>query len=976
MQASHALCSSYRRQLLAAARQRAAVPPLPLTQLQARAAFRSTATAADQSRSDDSLYGTIIPSLDALDPSDWNPQETHSRSDDQPALSKPVARGRTPYRRPQASTHRDVSLNIFRKVVKEQDEQDREAQTNTGFKDLPQELVDFYSNLAALRPMMKVKPIDECLVFYLTEVWPKAPHQGNNRLLKQRGVTLMSAVASARLADPDNAKLPTVAEITQYFWELDALTSAKWTDMAIGLIQSIVSRSSARSDYPSDAAHQQALARKEELLDDLVASWIKFIRFRLPASEEALQTSAEAEFRLPGLEPHRLRKFAKYGNLLGAFDMLFGQFARQPREIPAAAIATFVLLSDPKHTTAEIRRKAEPLLTPLTQILAVVQLRRPAMYLMLGPYPVVLLYVSQNWDTLISEITATTPAPKLSTQTAISSEPASATTRIKATPTVTARERAMLPQPAPQPKQAGQTSVLRPLQGRVNIRFIHNKLMNALGLGDVNTVETVYQDYWAQASAIPGVIQRNAELMDDFIMAFTALRRPQRAVDVWAAMEAKGVAPTLKTWTSMIEGCRRANNPIALENVWKKLVATGVQLDPVVWTARIVGLMRCRQPEIALRALREMQLQSNKPNGVPLNITAINAAVSGLVRLNSLSAARDVLAWASEHGLEPDTVTYNSLLGPLVQRGEAEEVHAILKTMIQQRVDPDSATWTILLDGLISSLEQTDSPAEQRKSIEGLFHDMEQVGLQANMETFGRMIHLILREDRQRDPQAQPQPQQQQQQHHHTRGAVAAVLDHIRAKGLEPSPHIYTMLIDYYFSRSPPAYNDVRDLLIECGFDVQAGGVVIQDRPHKLDKVLLERLIRGYALTGSVDNAFSLFKRCQSLAGSSITLEALEDLVRSLVDVDMMAEAKQVVDAVRIYRSANQADAIHSTLSTLQTFGGVGAHRQSSSVARYWNHGFWAFALDRGLLTRAEWENLQRTAAERPVGLPQEEQPA
>lgn len=972
MQASQAVCASCRRQLIGAARQRTTAALLPLPQLQARAGFRSAA--ADQSKSDHSMLGSIIPSLDDLD--DVQRQQPPSGLDD--VVPFPP-RERRPYRRPLSNPNRNASLRIFHKVIEEQGQQAAGAQTAP--KDLPPEIVEFNSNLAKLRPMMKEKSIEECLIFYLTEVWPRAPFQGNNRLLKQRGVTLMAAVATAKLADIENPNLPTIAELTEYFWELDGLSPTKWTDMLMGLVQIIISMSSARSDYPSDDAHRQALARKAELLDDLVESWIKFQRYRLPVNEDALQTSAQAEFRLARLDPYSLRTYATHGDLLGALEMLFGRFAKQPRQVPAVALATFVLLSDPKHSTPEIRRKAEPLLTPLSQILAVVEVRKPALYAMLGPSSGVLLYVSQNLDNMISEIRTSTlpeltPAPlprrAPTSPPASRSRPVSMPTSTSTAAGATAAASDPAPQPAPQPvpksAQVAQEKIARqvPVVPYMDVRAIHRQLMHALNLGDVKFIEDVFQDFWSRAMKKPGLLQYNAELIDDFIMAFTAVRRPQRAVDVWTAMEVEGIVPTLKTWTAMIDGCKKANNPTGLENVWKKLVATGLQLDSVVWTARIVGLMKCRQPEAALRALREMQLLSKEPGGVPLDITAVNAAVSGLVRLNSLSAAKDVLAWASQYGIEPDTVTYNSLLSPLVQRGEAEQVHELLKTMIQHGVQPDSATWTILLDGLMSSLNGASTPAEQRACIESLFSEMENVGLQANMETFARMVYLILRPET---------PFPEQQTHHHTQGAVAAILDHIRSKRLKPSPHIHTMLIDYYFSRSPPAYDDVRDLLIGFGFDVDVQeGSAIHDQPSHLDKVLLERLIRGYALTGSVGHAFHLFKRCQGLAGSSITLDALEDLVRSLVDAGMMAQAKQVVDAVRLYRSANYAEAMQSTPNTLMVFGTGREHQQSRSAARYWKHGFWAFALDRGLLTRADWERLQLTSPTSPVGLGDEVQ--
>ncbi|KAF3770501.1 hypothetical protein M406DRAFT_349256 [Cryphonectria parasitica EP155] len=913
MQTTQVICAPCRRQLLAAAQQRAQARRIPQWQTQVYIRAASTGTPRTEALPDNDF----VPSIDGLN-FDGPPGARRSHDGTKKIRSSRPHAHRLPKRMPpnlpfkkaMAPSDKKESMDIFKKVVEEQGGQEEAA--SAAPKDISPVTVEFLNDLCRLRPMMREESMEACLDFFLANIWPKVISAGRPRLVKQRGTYLLTKVAAAKLADMDNERLPSVARITQLFYEMDSLSPAKWTDLIMGLIKNIVARSPARQDYPSVEAHEMAMARKAELLDDLVESWIIFHRYRLPANESELQTSAEVQFRLPDINEIRLRSYARTGNLIGAMGMLFHNFATQHREVPAVALATFVLLMDPEHSTVRARRRAEPLLKPIGHILSVVELRRPAMYSMLEPHPSVMLYVVQRWDGIIAQLREPQrpkPVPPVNVET---------------------------------PRNAGPQS--RTVQAQSSIPGFQSRIMNALALSDVTAVEAAWTDYWNQYGHVGkgSITEMHEGLLDTFIMVFTALRRPQRAVDVWNSMERVGVVPTLKTWTCMIEGCRRAKNPNGLENVWRRLIASGLKLDSMVWKARIVGLMDCRQPEAGLRALSDMLRQSTQPGGVPLQIDSVNAAVAGLIRLNAMSAAKKVLTWASDNGVEPDVITYNTLLGPLVRNGDAVQIDALLKMMYEQKVQPDSATWTILLDGIISNIKNT-SPDEQRRSVEKLLQTMDVEGVKANMETFARIMHLVIRDGH--------------QSHHHTEGAIGAIYNHIRSKGLQPSPHIYTILLDHYFSRTPPALDEVNQLLAECGFD--SHHCVLLDRGRRLDKVFWERVIRGYALAGDLDRAFGLFEQVSSLSGSAITLEALEDLLRCLVRENMMTEARRVVDHVRLHRMNAHAHAVPTTPVAVEMFGAGLPNGSERSRHRYWRHGFWAFALDCGLLSRAEWEQLK-----------------
>lgn len=877
------------------------MPRLP--QWQARPLVRSTSSTTQTRQS--SPANDFFPLLDPLD-TDLDILEPWATGDEAPnAHEADISDGqhspgrfsnkspRKKHRNILSGPSRKSSLKIFENVVRQQVAQEKKAAAAAGPRDISPEGVEYYSNLAKLRPMMKEQQIEDCLDFFLENLWNKSPFEGRNRLLRQRGAYLMGKVAEAKMLNFDNERLPSVSQITRYYHEMDSLGSTKWCDMMMCLIRAILGKSPVRKESESDEAYAKAKAKKEELVDDLVDSWILFHRHKMSANDSTLQTSEEAEFRLPDINPNNLRYFAWKRDYKGALGCIFPDWMRNIKEIPAVAIATFVLLVDHDHSTTRARQKAKPLLVPIGRVVSACPFTQPAITEMLGSHPTVLLYVLKQWDTVVKRL----HHMRGNHEEQVHKREVHITTG-RLTQTVSLNEKGIL----------------------AKIRY-------ALSIGDVLTLENEWRAFWGsdKNGKDPNRtgLSDHPNIFDHFIMAFTALKKPLRAIDTWDAMIGIGLSPTLQTWSCMIEGCRKSRNAAGIENVWRKLVASGLPLDETVWSSRILGLMEAGEPGAGLRALNEMLKMAQLPGGVPLNIRAVNAAVTGLLRLNATSAANNVLTWASQHGIQPDVVTYNILLGPMVQQGQAAKIKSALQMMSANNIKPDAATYTILLEGFMNTKDNL-TPAEEQRNVEKLLADMEKEGVVAYHETFARMLHLILRDGRHIE--------------NHTEGAVGAIFKHMDSKGMRPSPHMLTMLVDHYFAQNPPATKEV-DLLLQPY--LQRNGL--------FDRVFWERVIKGFALAGATDRAFALFEKTNNIS-STITLDTVEILLRVLVRENDMSAAARLVDNVKRHCGASTGNVNNSAMGATQ----------DTRWDRYWKHGFWGYAMDCGLLGAAEWRRMAR----------------
>ena len=371
------------------------------------------------------------------------------------------------------------------------------------------------------------------------------------------------------------------------------------------------------------------------------------------------------------------------------------------------------------------------------------------------------------------------------------------------------------------------------------------------------------------------------ELYNHFILAYMGLRQPNKAINVWNFMIETSVHPTLSTWNAMLEGCKSARSLSSLEIVWGKLQAAGVKPDMACWTTRISGLVECGKPDLAIRALDEMGqvwLQAAKRQKITSleeagdiegtikpTIETINAAISGLLRRqNAGDSVSRILAWGSTLGIQPDVITFNTLLRSLVRNGPPGSVPALLSQMQKANLQADVATFTTLLEEIFKS-GGTQNPEEQNEIVKNVFAEMEAAGIEANLRTYSKIIYSLL--------QSNPIDTK----------AVKAVLARMAAKGVEPSTYIYTILIQHYFSQETPDLEAVRFILER----IRLSGTV-------MDHIFWDRVIEGYARVGDTTTALSILGRIDKPA-SRVGWPALQIVLTALAENGEWDLARQVV---------------------------------------------------------------------------------
>ena len=706
-----------------------------------------------------------------------------------------------------------------------------------------------------------------CFAFFESQIYPaiSKPPMKVPKIVRDRvGRNLLQRVSLEKGYDMDSSDLPPVSRISQLWLDLGLFQPPEWARLNLKLIDHICGLSISHDDFPSIESYENAMAKREALLGDLLGSWKTLNIQRFTSLRLGGAAAAAMQVGTPSLDEGMKAQLGRKKLPRNPLGILFPHHDPQKLDkVNAAAIATYVLLTDSIHSKRAVRQDAAPFLNAIARILSVAGTDQQQIAKMFDGYKNIPRYVSSRWATVVAEMPQISRAPNFHRH---------------------------------------------PTRGA----NIHRLVGEAWRAGNVTAVQNAFKEFYGAGPEDPqqkAELLRQPELFNYFIMAFMGMRQVKLALEVWNSMMTVGIEPTLKSWTAMMDGCQRARNPHAFKMVWGRLVESGLKLDVAIWTARISGLIALGEPDEGLKALVSMEKlwrERSDPKtaliAVKPSIEPVNAAVAGFLRLDRLDTARSILAWASKQGIEPDIFTFNTMLRSLVhQDRDGSEIRKLLGIMKAQNVEADVVTFTIIMEHVLTGLGARD-PQEQIKLVTDLLGEMATAGAKANMMAYAKMVHILLAEG------------------DSTSDAVKAVLAHIWGQGLELTSHIYTMLVEHYFSRDPP--------------DVAAVTALIENRKlhanTDMDRVFWERVIKGYCQVADTARALDIFDKINK-PGLVITFSTLHELLLALVNAGEMESAEALVTSTKEIRDAPELESSDENL-------------------RFWKHRFWHLAKKHHLL--------------------------
>ena len=309
-------------------------------------------------------------------------------------------------------------------------------------------------------------------------------------------------------------------------------------------------------------------------------------------------------------------------------------------------------------------------------------------------------------------------------------------------------------------------------------------------------------------------------LFTKLLSAFFQLRRAEAAIEVWNYMVQGGYEVNKVHWNAMLHGCSKSRDASSLQEIWKNMSSSA---DTALWTTYIIGLIRCRLWERGFDAINQLgrlwtakgESKKNRryrgeiPEDLKPSLAPINAAIDALISIEKGDLVPGILQWASTHGIQPDTHTFNSILRPIARTGDLKAINAHLTHMSTNNCQPDIATFTIILSSLISSPHsnfRTLSPTEQESTIITILDDMLAANVPPNAYTYSTLLSTLLKQSS-KNHSSYPKKTQSTTSEIPTPNNVAlaeTLVAHMQAKSVNPTPHIYTILFAHHFSQPEP----------------------------------------------------------------------------------------------------------------------------------------------------------------------------
>lgn len=452
------------------------------------------------------------------------------------------------------------------------------------------------------------------------------------------------------------------------------------------------------------------------------------------------------------------------------------------------------------------------------------------------------------------------------------------------------------------------------------IRWITQDLARAVQRSDTGLASKLWQRFYDN-SLHDGIMESSQDqILSQFITSFFSLRRPEQAVDVWNAMVRWNLTPKQKHWQAMIVGSTKAKDLTSVQQIWSNMKAAGYEPDIKSWTAWIHGLIKCGEWQIGLAALEELgrlwrqthgEAKTNGNEQLVPTIEPVNGAITALIATGKADLVPKVFRWAKSQNLTLNTSTFNIMLRPAIRKDRIDDVYHLLSEMQTHNCPPDIVTFTIILNGLLSnptSSFHTQTPEAQQSTILSLLSILQKNGLTATAHTYSTVLDGLL------SPQTL------------NLSAARAVLDHMACSNLNPSPHIYTILVSHYFDTSPPNLAAIDSLIHR-----------IRQEKGVLDPVFYDRMIEGYARMGEVEKMLQFVRRAPK-EGKSPSWMALLAVLKELVRQQEWVFVKEFV--------ADVSDREEGLLR----------HGEGSKVGRDW---FWELVDDLrgdGVLTEEDGE--------------------
>ncbi|GBG91681.1 hypothetical protein CBR_g53495 [Chara braunii] len=343
---------------------------------------------------------------------------------------------------------------------------------------------------------------------------------------------------------------------------------------------------------------------------------------------------------------------------------------------------------------------------------------------------------------------------------------------------------------------------------------------------DFNTLISAYAKLgkWKEAEA--ALKKMNARGLSPTVGTYTALidaygrsGQATKGEDVLRSMEAEGLWPTAMTYQTLIQGYGRVGDTANAERVFREALGDDeVQADGDQTDA---NADRLTDEELS----KQQHKEGERPTAwaqhakQPVDAQFFNTMIDVYTKTGMKESALFLFRDMQRRKVMPDKVTYDTLINMYAKEGDHVKAEEVLREMQQAGFSPNTVTMT----GLLSAYGKSGRVEEAS----GVFNELLQLKLRPTVRTWGALINACC--------QAGEWEQAEE------------VYRKMKASGCHPNLVVVSTLIKGY---------------MKCGEIKKAEAFVenVKSMGLEPDAMLWTTLIGGYAKAGDVRKALSSLK--------------------------------------------------------------------------------------------------------------------
>ncbi|XP_047148364.1 pentatricopeptide repeat-containing protein At5g46100 [Vigna umbellata] len=261
--------------------------------------------------------------------------------------------------------------------------------------------------------------------------------------------------------------------------------------------------------------------------------------------------------------------------------------------------------------------------------------------------------------------------------------------------------------------------------------------------------------------------QEDCKVTEDILLTisrgFGRVHRPLDAIRVFHKMEDFQLRPTQKAYLTIVDILVEENHVKRAIGFYKEMRELG--FPPTVVSLNILIKALCKNKETVDSALLIFQEMPN--HGCQPDSYTYGTLINGMCRLGNISEAKELFKEMKQKGFSASVVTYTSLIHGLCQSNNLDEAIGLLEEMKRNDIEPNVFTYSSLIDGLCKGGHSSQAM--------GLLEVMVRKNHLPNMVTYSSLISGLCKEGKLCES--------------------VEILDRMRIQGLKPSAGLYGKVI-------------------------------------------------------------------------------------------------------------------------------------------------------------------------------------